>query len=445
MAGIRHRALVATLSLIVSSGPLAGCASSRPEPAAAAPVSPAAASAPVSPTAAAVGVEAARPADFPSWLAEFREEARRAGISEATLRRTLAGLEPIPSVIASDESQPEFVRPVWAYLDSAVSDARIARGRGLLAEHAPLFAAMEERYGVPAGIVAAIWGMESNFGGNVGNLPVIPALATLAHAGRRTAYGREQLLAALRIVDGGDIEPERMIGSWAGAMGQTQFIPTTYLRYAVDADSDGRRDLWSSLPDVFFSTARYLAEAGWRPGVPWGTEVVLPPGFDLSLTDLAVVRPTAQWQALGVRAAGGALPAGTEPASLLLPAGHSGPAFLVTGNYRAILRYNNSSSYALAVGHLADRLEGGGTIRAAWPRHLQPLARDERMELQRLLTERGYDTGVPDGIIGPMTRSALRRFQADQGIPADGFPTTGVLDRLRRAGTGSGGPVPAIL
>lgn len=418
MAGIRQRALVATLSLIVSSGPLAGCASSGQQPAPAPAASPA--------------VPEPGPADFPAWLAEFRAQARAAGISEATLRRALTGIEPIPSVIESDASQPEFVRPVWSYLDSAVSDARIVRGRERLAANAPLFAAVEGRYGVPAEIVAAIWGMESNFGGNVGTLPVIPALATLAHDGRRTDYGREQLLAALRIVDAGDIEPERMIGSWAGAMGHTQFIPTTYLRYAVDGDADGRRDLWSSLPDVFFSTAHYLAEAGWRPGVPWGAEVVLPPGFDLSQTDLAVVRPAAEWLALGVRSAGGRLPAGDEPSSLLLPAGHAGPAFLVTGNFRAILRYNNSSSYALAVGHLADRLAGEGTIRAAWPRHLRPLARDERTELQRLLAERGYDVGTADGIVGPMTRSALRRFQVDQGMPPDGFPTTETLDRLRR-------------
>ncbi|HSK39082.1 MAG TPA: lytic murein transglycosylase, partial [Arenibaculum sp.] len=344
----------------------------------------------------------------------------------------LTGLRPLPEVLAADANQPEFTRQVWAYLDGAVSPARVARGRELLGLHRPLFDAMERRYGVPGEIVAAIWAMESNYGTNVGSIPVVRALATLAHTGRRTGYGREQLIAALQIIDRGDVAPERMIGSWAGAMGQTQFIPTTYRQFAVDADADGRRDLWHSLPDIFASTANYLATSGWRRGVPWGAEVFLPAGFDLELADTSVVEPVARWRALGIRILPGTVLAQDEPASLLLPAGHQGPAFLVTNSFRAILRYNNSTSYALAVGHLSDRLRGMGPIEAAWPRHLRALSRDERTELQHLLSARGYEPGTPDGIVGPMTRAALRRYQTDEGLPADGFATSELLERLRR-------------
>jgi membrane-bound lytic murein transglycosylase B len=424
------------VSALIASALLTGCAgtpSAMPGMQAPGATANAAGASPAVPASATVPAEARHPADFAEWLAGLRAEALAAGISAATLDRALAGLRPMPEVLAADAAQPEFTRQVWAYLDGTVTPARVARGRELLDLHAPLFAEVEERYGVPPGIIAGIWAMESNFGSNIGSTPILRALATLGYEGRRTRYGREQILAALAILDRGDVPADRMIGSWAGAMGQTQFIPTTYVRFAVDADADGRRDLWSSLPDIFASTANYLASSGWRSGLPWGMEVGLPAGFDHALADPSIERPVGEWAELGVRPLAGGLPPSAEPASVLLPAGHRGPAFLVTGNFKAILRYNNSTSYALAVSQLADRFGGAGPVMAAWPREERALSRDERTEMQRLLAARGYDVGTPDGIVGPMTRTALRSFQRDQGLPADGFPTAGLLDRLRAA------------
>ena len=377
---------------LVVSALLAGCAGVPAAMSAGTGMPPAM---PASSMAAAPG-EALSPADFADWLAGLRVEALAAGISAATLDRALAGLEPMPEVLAADAAQPEFTRQIWTYLDGTVTLARIERGRELLDLHAPLFAEMERRYGVPPGIIAGIWAMESNFGANMGDTPILRALATLGYEGRRTRYGREQILAALAILDRGDIPVERMIGSWAGAMGQTQFIPTTYVRFAVDADADGRRDLWDSLPDVFASTANYLASSGWRRGLPWGMEVALPAEFDVAQADPSIERPVADWAGMGVRPVSGGLPPSGEQASILLPAGHRGPAFLVTGNFKAILRYNSSTSYALAVSRLADGFGGAGPITASWPREERALSRDERVELQRLLAVRGYDAGTPE-------------------------------------------------
>lgn len=433
MARRDRRSSSRTFPALIASVLLAGCAgasSATPE-ARTAPV--AAATSPVSLTSPAAGrpAEAESPADFSAWLAGLRAEALASGISAATLDRALAGLEPLPEVLAADAAQPEFTRQVWAYLDGTVTPARIERGRELLDLNAPLFAQVEGRYGVPPGIIAGIWAMESNFGSNIGNTSVLRALATLGYEGRRKQYGREQILAALAIIDRGDISADRMIGSWAGAMGQTQFIPTTYVRFAVDGDGDGRRDLWGSLPDIFSSTANYLASSGWRRDLPWGMEVSLPAGFDHAMADASIERTVGEWSGMGVRPLSGALPPAGETASILVPAGHRGPAFLVTGNFKAILRYNNSTSYALAVSQLADRFGGAGPIRAAWPREERALSLAERMELQSLLAAGGYDVGTPDGIVGRMTRAALRAFQKAQGMPADGFPTVGLLDRLR--------------
>ncbi len=419
---------------------LGGCAaggqaaSGQVAPSAAAGATPQATAASQPGTLPAVPAEPAiSQQEFEAWLVRFREEASAAGISPRTLDRALTGIGPVPSVLAADANQPEFTRPIWSYLDSAVSQARITRGRELLRTHAALFSPVEARWGVPAEVVAAIWAIESNFGAVMGDIPIVPALATLGYSGRRTQFGRRELLAALAILDRGDITPERMVGSWAGAMGQTQFIPTTFQRFAVDMDGDGRRDLWSSLPDVFASTANHLAEAGWRRGLPWGVEVTLPQGFDYTLADLSMVRPLDEWRATGVLVPRGVAIAGTEPVSVLVPAGAQGPAFVVTRNYRAILQYNNATSYALAVGHLSDRFDGAGPIRAAWPRHERPLSRDERMELQQLLAQRGYAVGEIDGIIGANTRNAFRRWQQETGVPADAFPTASLLERLRAA------------
>lgn len=371
-------------------------------------------------------------AGFDDWLADFRRDARTRGIGEATLARALDGLRYRPRVIELDRSQPEFVRPIWQYLDSAVSARRVTTGRERLAQHRDTADEMERRYGVPAEILVAIWGVESNYGSHFGDFSTLEALATLAYDGRRRAFARDELLAALRILEAGDISPDDMIGSWAGAMGHTQFLPSSFLSYAVDGDGDGRRDIWESIPDVLASTANYLAEAGWQAGEPWGVEVRLTDDFDHAQAELSTHRASSSWAAQGVRAVdGGRLPE-LSSASVIAPAGAQGPAFLVGRNFRAILRYNNATSYALAVASLADRIAGRDGIVASWPRDEQPLARREVREMQRSLNARGFDVGEPDGILGPNTRRGLRAFQRAIGETPDGFATQRLLERLQR-------------
>ncbi|RYG10807.1 MAG: lytic murein transglycosylase, partial [Burkholderiales bacterium] len=287
------------------------------------------------------------------------------------------------------------------------------------------------RYSVPAEILAAIWGMESNYGSNTGNIPTIDALATLGFEGRREAWARSQLLAALKILQNRDIDRDQMIGSWAGAMGQTQFLPSNFLAYAVDADGDGRRDIWGSLPDVMASTANFLSKSGWQAGQPWGAEVRLPQGFDFALADGEQRRPASAWADAGVRSVDGAPLPGLTDSAILLPAGARGPAFLVGANFRTILRYNNSTSYALAVGLLSQALAGGPTVQAAWPRDVPPLSRSQLLALQTALNTRGFDSGTPDGVVGPATRSAIRRYQQTAGMPADGYPTVELLQSVQ--------------
>ena len=382
---------------------------------------------------------AAEPADpsFDVWVAGFRTEALEAGVSGATFDAAFAGVDPDPRVLELDTRQPEFTRPIWDYLDTAVSAERIEKGRTLFAGNRGLLDSVASRYGVAAPILVAIWGMESAYGAHTGNYSVIRSLATLAWSGRRTATFRPHLIAALLILEAGDIAPESMYGSWAGAMGQTQFMPLAFRDFAVDHDGDGRRDLWESRGDALASAANYLARAGWDIGASWGTEVVLPADFPWEAAGLGMKKPLAEWRQLGVRTADGAeLPAGPDMASILAPAGHRGTAFLVLDNFRAILRYNNSSAYALAVGHLADRIAGAGPFRGTWPRGDQPLSRADKQDLQRLLTARGHKTGGVDGIIGPNSRAAVRAYQREIGLIADGYPSMGLLDRLRREAMG---------
>lgn len=405
---------------------LSACAAGDP------PSSPATGGQPFNPTSAAMAPGATQ--SFEAWLADLRTEALAAGISAATFDLAFAGVQPNPQVSALDLDQPEFERPIWQYLDAAVSEARVTTGRERLAAQRATLERVGGRYGVEPRIIVAIWGLESGYGANVGNNDVIRSLATLAYQGRRRGTFRVFLLQALQILESGEITRDRMVGSWAGAMGQTQFMPAAYLEYAVDHDGDGRRDLWASLPDVFASTANYLSRHGWRTGEIWGLEVALPEGFDYALAEPTLRRSVEEWQALGVRsAAGGSLPPTAGGASVLLPAGHRGPAFMVFDNFRVILRYNNATSYALAVGHLADRIDGRPAIRAGWPRGDRPLSRDDRIDLQSRLNDLGYDTGGIDGIVGPNTRAALRAYQRDQGLPADGYPTRQILQRLRGA------------
>lgn len=381
-------------------------------------------------------------AGFAAWISAFQAQALQAGIRPDTVRNVLARAQWQPRVVELDRAQPEFTRTPWAYLDSAVSPQRVAQGQAKLAEHAAALQAASARYGVPASVITAIWGMESNYGSNFGTFHTVDALATLAYEGRRRAWAQSELLAALRIIDQGDIAADRMIGSWAGAMGHTQFLPSVFLRHAVDADGDGHRDIWGSVPDVAASTAAFLAGEGWRRGEVWGAEVKLPPGFDYARTELTVRQSAAQWAAEGVQTMDGqALPA-LDAASVLAPAGARGPAFLVGHNFRTLLRYNNAVTYALGVAQLAQQIEGGPPIAAAWPRDLAALSREQVQALQTALNERGFDTGTPDGVLGPATRAGLRRYQQSEGLVADGYATVELLARLRGAAAPAATPSP---
>jgi lytic murein transglycosylase len=368
---------------------------------------------------------------FARWVAAFRDSARAAGIDEATLQAAFDDVHYLPRVVSLDGAQPEFTRTVWDYLDTAVSPQRVALGQQKLLQTGSEGEAAAARFGVPPNVVVAIWGVESNYGSNYGSLPTIDALATLGFEGRRESWARGQLLAALKILQSGDIDRAHMVGSWAGAMGQTQFLPSIFLAYAVDADGDGRRDIWGSMADVMASTANFLARSGWRAEQPWGVEVVLPPGFDPGRADADVRQPAVQWAAEGVQAVDGSALPDLPDATILQPAGARGPAFLVGANFRAILRYNNSTSYALSVGLLAQRLAGGPGVYAAWPRDLPALTRGQLRALQTMLNERGFTSGTPDGLMGPATRGALRRYQRSVGLPADGYPTPDLLQRLQ--------------
>ncbi len=383
---------------------------------------------------------AVSPAGFADWRAGFRRRALAAGIAPEVFDRAFAGVGINERVIELDRYQPEFVRPIWDYLDSAVSASRIADGRERATAHAGLLGEIEARHGVDAGVVVAIWGLESAYGFNLGDIPVIESLATLAHDGRRRDFAEEQLVAALRIIQEGDVAPGRMVGSWAGAMGHTQFIPTSFEAYAVDHTGDGKRDVWAENPaDALASTANYLSRFGWEKGAPAVIEVALPEGFDYRLADDATRRTAAEWQALGVRAERTDLVA-SDSITLLLPAGAAGPAFAAYPNFRVIKRYNNATSYALAVALLAAEIDPdmrfGLTAALDWPRDDRPLSRSQTEELQRRLTALGYPTEGVDGIVGPNTREAIRRFQAAAGMVPDGYVSTALLDRVRAAAGG---------
>lgn len=376
-------------------------------------------------------VERTESQKFAQWVAEFSIFARASGIDEATLHSAFDSVRLVPRVIKLDQSQPEFTRTVWDYLDNAVSAQRIARGQDKLLQLRPQSDALTARYGVPTEILVSIWGMESNYGGFVGDIPTIDALATLGFEGRREAWARGQLLAALKILQNRDIDRAQMIGSWAGAMGQTQFLPSNFLAYAVDADGDGRRDIWGSIPDVMASTANFLARSGWKAGQPWGLEVTLPPGFDYARADDSVRLPTSAWASEGVQSMDGTpLPALSDSA-ILLPAGARGPAFLIGANFRTLLRYNNSTSYALAVSLLAQQVAGSPAVQTPWPRDMPALARSQLLALQAALNARGFDSGTPDGVMGPATQGGIRNYQRSQGIAADGYPTPDLLQRLQ--------------
>lgn len=388
-----------------------------------------AAPAPVpAPAPAALSPQEAR---FQAFIRDYRQTALDAGIKPAAYDAAMANIARNQRVEDLNLNQPEFSRPVWSYLDTAVSDNRVATGQQMLAANAQLLGAIESKYGVPKEVVAAIWGEESNYGQGTEPFNMFEALATLAYDGPRIDYARPQLIAALRMMQQQHYDPKMMTSSWAGAFGQTQFVPTTFLAQAVDGDGDGVIDLWHSTADALASAANVLADAGWQRGNPWGYEVRLPEGFAYQQADLDITRPVAEWRKLGVRTVSGAdLPKAEEYGAIFLPAGARGPAFMVFDNFKVILKYNNAASYALAVCLLADRLKGGAAVVSSWPRDEQPLTRDERIAFQTYLARLGYDTGVADGILGRKTRAALREYQKARGLAADGFPTQDLLTRI---------------
>ena len=371
---------------------------------------------------------------FEDWLDGFRAEAAAAGIPSDIVTAAFDGVVLNQRVFELNDNQPEFSRSIWDYIDAAVSDRRIAEGRARIAENAALLERIETEYGVDKEIIAAIWGLESSYGKAMGDYDVIGALATLGWKGRRTGYGREQLIGALKILQHGYADRAQLRGSWAGAMGQTQFIPTTYLSYAIDHGGDGKRNIWSDLDDVFASTANYLAVSRFRAGAPWGVEVALPDGFDFALADADVRKALAEWVGVGVHGSRVDLVSEIDPnqrGRIFLPAGARGPAFLVFENFEAILKYNRSTAYALAVGLLSDRLAGRDeTLVAEWPRADRALSLSERMAMQQALKDKGFDPGPVDGVIGAGTRRALKAWQKAEGLPADGYASLDTLTRL---------------
>lgn len=369
---------------------------------------------------------------FDRWIAGFRGRAAAQGISQTVLDRAFRDISYNTYVIEKDRNQAEFTKAIWDYLDSAVSENRIDNGIKALRNHRKLLERIEKAYGVEKEVVVAVWGLESAYGEIRGDVPLIEALATLAYDGRRGRFFESQLIAALKILQSGDVDVRHMTGSWAGAMGHTQFIPTSYLSFAVDFTGDGKRDIWSDDPaDALASTAAYLARSGWRKGQPWGVEVRLPAGFDYGLTGEKVKKSAADWAALGVRDAAGRTVGDHGPASILMPAGARGAAFMIFPNFHAIERYNAADAYVIAVGHLSDRIAGGPPIQAAWPREDRALVLDERRELQERLTKAGFDTGGVDGKIGPNTIAAVRAFQRSIGMIPDGYASLEILRKLR--------------
>lgn len=369
---------------------------------------------------------------FQRWQRSFRSRALKRGIRASVFDRAFAGVEPNARILELDGKQAEFTKTIGEYIDHVVTRDRVSIGKRKRQSLKRLMAEIERRYGVDGHVVLAIWGVETNFGGFTGTTGTIEALATLAYDGRRRNWAERELMGALTILQAGDVSPERMKGSWAGAMGHTQFMPTSYLAYAVDFTGDGRRDIWAKDPsDGLASTANYLRVHGWKKGQPWGMEVILPPGFDYSTANIRPGRPVSYWNGRGVRGVDGKRIPNYGNAGLWVPAGARGPAFAIFRNFFVIKRYNNADTYAMAVGHLGDRLAGGRQFSTGWPTGDRALSRAEKRQLQSLLTARGFDTKGVDGKVGPNTISAIRAFQRSIGMTPDGFPSLDLIARLR--------------
>lgn len=385
-----------------------------------------------SPPAQAVQATQATPTAFESWIAAFREEALAKGISAATLDAALTGITPAERVVALDRRQPEFLQTFTDYLGRRVTAGRVEQGRALQREHAALLDAVDGQYGVPKTVLVAFWGLETHYGATLGNLNIPASLATLAFDGRRSEFFRSQLLDALRIIDAGHVSAADMKGSWAGAMGQMQFMPSTFRAHAVDGDGDGRIDLWKSLPDAMHSAANYLKRAGWRVNEPVAVEVKLPAGFDWRKAQMAHRLPVTDWAAAGVQLAdGGALPSVAGPAAIVLPQGWQGPAFMVFDNFGVVMQWNRSLNYALAVSLLAQQLAGGSGLVAQAGAGAPSTA--QLQALQQALNEMGFDAGTPDGLLGPRTQTAIRTYQTAHRLPVDGYPSPGVLAHVEQA------------
>lgn len=384
--------------------------------------------------AATHAAEPADPARFAACLSELKAGAAARGVAGPSYDRLTASLAPDMKVLDFLDYQPEFRTPIWDYLSGLVDEERVADGKAMQAQWAEVLATASARYKVDPAAVVAVWGVESNFGRNFGSRPLLTSLSTLSCYGRRQAYFRGEFYDALKIVDSGDVKAEQLVGSWAGAFGHTQFMPSTFLRLAVDFDGDGRRDLVGSIPDALASTANFLHKAGWREGETWGYEVRLPAAFDASLAGRRNKQAVASWSARGVkRVDGSPLPASEAPAGVLLPAGPSGPAFLVFRNFDAIYGYNAAESYALAIAHLSDRLKGGQPFTTAWPTDDPGLSRVERRELQTLLIARGHIIGTVDGMLGDASRAAIRVEQQRLGHTVDGRAGQKLLTALRKS------------
>ena len=368
------------------------------------------------------------PSDFERFIGQMHDQARANGIAEETFRAATAGIAPIPAIAGMNDNQPEFSRPVWAYLDGAVSARRIKDGQAMLAQNRETLAAIERQSGIPREILVAIWGMESDFGRDAGSFNLFAALATLGYQGPRADFARPEFQAALKILQDQHYVAAQMKSSWAGAFGQTQFTPTTFLKYATDGDHDGHIDLWTSPADALASAANLLSSQGWKANEAWGFEVKLPKGFAYEDADIDAVRPVNEWRRRGLHTiSGAALPPYAGAASVYLPAGAKGPAFLLLPNFSVILKYNNAASYALGVAELGERIMGRPGVKADWPRKERQLSRDERLRFQQALTAAGFDTGSPDGVLGRRTRAATRDYQKKYGLPADGYPTADLL------------------
>ncbi|HTC84214.1 MAG TPA: lytic murein transglycosylase [Rhizomicrobium sp.] len=419
-----NRNPVRIFALLAALG-LAACASTAPKPVPPPPPPPRSAPqpAPSPPAKPSSGDD-----KFAGFLAEARSEALAQGLTAESFDSATAGIVPLPAIIAMNADQPEFTKPVWSYLDSAVSARRIKDAQFMLSRYGDVLEKISTQSGVPREILVAVWGMESDFGADSGGFNLFAALATLAYDGPRAGYAKPEFLAALKIYQDRHYALSDMVGSWAGAFGQTQFTPTTFLKYGADGDGDGVIDLWHSPPDALASAARLLSEQGWVRDQPWGYEVSLPDGFLYEDADLDTMKPVSEWSARGVRTANGdPLPASDANAAIYLPAGSRGPAFVVFANFSVILKYNNAASYALAVSLLADRMAGAAPVRQSWPRDERALSRSERISFQTDLQKLGLDPGTTDGVLGRRTRAALRQYQKSKSLAADGFPTASLL------------------